>query len=349
MRTYRFRIKDSSCRAELCRMASAVNFSWNFCNDATKMALDFNGRWLSAYDLQKYAKGANSELGILRETIDEVMSEYVKRRIIAKRPKLAWRSRKRSLGWIPFRRYAFSISGDVVRYGKHYFRIWKTREVEGVYKRGSFNQDARGRWYVNIVCEVPVETRERTGLVVGIDLGLKTTATLSDGSAINHAPFADLQGKLAISQRSGHKRRTATIHAAIANRRKDYLHKATTAMVRKYDGIYVGNVSPSKLMKTRMAKSVSDQGWAMLKSMLAQKAIRLGVDYREVNEMFSTVTCSACLQRTGPTGLMALGVREWTCACGVHHDRDRNASANILRVALDTPIKGAIVEKRTNS
>lgn len=339
--TYRFRIKDSSCKTKLFRMAGAVNFTWNFCNDATRAALDFNGQWLSAYDLGKLAIGASSQLGIARDSIDMVIAAYITKRQQAKQAQLAWRSRKRSLGWIPFRRNGFSINAGVVRYGKHRFKIWNSREVIGVFRCGSFNQDARGHWYVNIVCELPESRRNPNGIVVGMDLGLKTTATMSDGTTFNHAPLADLAQKLAISQRAGHKKRTAAIHAKVANRRKDYLHKRTTEMVLKYDGIYVGNVSPSKLKKTRMAKSVGDNGWAMLKSMLAYKAIRLGVDYREVNEKFSTVTCSTCLQRTGPSGLSALGVREWACSCGVHHDRDVNAAKNILRVALDTPIKGA--------
>lgn len=338
--TYRFRVRDTAA-SRLGKMAGAVNFCWNFCNDATKAAHDFNGRWLSAYDLQRLAKGAGKDLGILRESIDMVLAQFVSKRVAAKRVRLSWRSRKRSLGWIPFKRNCFDITGDIVRYGKHRFRIWKSREVVGAYKTGSFSQDARGRWYVNITCEVPAETILKTGKVVGIDLGLKTTATMSDGSSFHQAPFKQYAERLAIAQRAGHKKRARAIHAKVANIRKDFLHKETTKLVHAYDGIYVGNVNAAKLKKTRMAKSVSDQSWSMLRSMLAYKAIRLGVDYREVDENFSTVTCSTCLQRTGPSGLSAIGVREWLCPCGASHDRDVNAARNILRVAIHTPIKGA--------
>ena len=338
--TYRFRVHDTAA-SKLNRMAGAVNFCWNFANESTKSAHGFNGRLLSAFDLGALAKGASKELGILRDSIDMILDEYVSKRITAKRIRLKWRSRKRSLGWIPFRRDAFSIDGDVVRYGKHYFRIWKTREVIGTYKMGSFNQDARGRWYVNIVCETPAEVALKTGKMVGIDLGLKTTATMSDGTSFHQAPLRQYAERLAIAQRAGHKKRARAIHAKIGNVRKDFLHKETTKLVRTYDGIYVGNVNAAKLKKTRMARSVTDQSWSMLRSMLAYKAIRLGVDYREVNEKFSTVTCSTCLQRTGPSGLSALGVREWLCPCGSPHNRDVNAARNILRVAIHAPIKGA--------
>jgi putative transposase len=91
------------------------------------------------------------------------------------------------------------------------------------------------------------------------------------------------------------------------------------------------------MTKTRMAKSTLDAGWGQLRTMLAYKANRLGVLYREVNESGSSVTCSACLSKTGPSGLSALGIREWVCtACGVVRERDLNAAHNILRVGRDT-------------
>ncbi len=127
------------------------------------------------------------------------------------------------------------------------------------------------------------------------------------------------------------------IHARIANTRKDWAHKTTTAIVQRARLLVVGDVSSSKLSKTRMALSVSDAGWRQLRTMLAYKAIRLGVTYCEVNESWSSVTCADCLTRSGPRGLRALGVREWMCtACGTVHDRDRNAAQNILRVGRDT-------------
>ena len=117
----------------------------------------------------------------------------------------------------------------------------------------------------------------------------------------------------------------------IKNTRKDFLHKETTKLVRRYKTIYVGDVSSSKLAKTKMAKSTLDAGWGLFKSMLEYKAIALGVDFKVVNEKYSTVTCSSCFERSGPSGLSALGVREWTCStCGTDHDRDVNAARNIL-------------------
>jgi putative transposase len=150
-----------------------------------------------------------------------------------------------------------------------------------------------------------------------------------------------LSDKLAKAQRAKKKKLTRSLHAKIKNQRKDYLHKVTTALTRDHTLIFVGDVSSVKLKRTKMAASVTDASWYNFKTMLAYKAIRLGVVYKEINEKFSTVTCSSCLQRTGPSGLSALGVREWTCTCGAHHDRDVNAAKNILRFGHESRINGA--------
>ena len=188
---------------------------------------------------------------------------------------------------------------------------------------------------MNLTISEADKGRVKTGKEVGIDLGLKTLATLSDGQELSRENLTKAyEQKLAIAQRARKKKQVSTIHAKIKNRRKDWNHKKTTELVAHYDRIVVGNVSSSKLKKTRMAKSVSDAGWSQFKTMLAYKAIGLGVEYKEVNESFSTVTCSQCGERTGPKGLSCLGVREWMCSsCHTSHHRDVNAAMNILRSA----------------
>jgi IS605 OrfB family transposase len=121
------------------------------------------------------------------------------------------------------------------------------------------------------------------------------------------------------------------IHAKIRNKRQDWSHKESTNLIKSSRLIRVGNVSASRLMKTRMAKSVTDAGWFQFKEMLKYKAITHGVDFEETGEAYSTVTCSQCLERTGPRGVRSLGIRDWTCSnCGSSHDRDVNAAKNIL-------------------
>lgn len=343
MKTFKFRLKSTSI-VKLERMANDVNFVWNYCNDTSIQYLDKHNKWLSGFDLGYLTSGCSKRLAINSQTIQAIAHEFATRRKQFKKRKLSWRSQKRSLGWVPFNGQTLKVNVDTVTYKKTKFRFWKSRDIEGKIKAGSFSQDAQGHWYINLTCESRPIIKIKDDRAIGIDLGLKTIATLSDGSKLDRPNLTTkYAAKLAMAQRAKKKKRVTTIYAKIKNTRKDWNHKQTTKLINNYGHIYVGNVSPSKLMKTKMAKSVSDAGWAGFKSMLAYKAIALGVEYKEVNEMFSTVTCSVCLARSGPSGLSALGVREWTCKCGTTHNRDVNAAKNILRIGHDTPIKGLLL------
>src|SRR5262249_43397226 len=122
------------------------------------------------------------------------------------------------------------------------------------------------------------------------------------------------------------------IQAKIAHRRNDWTHKVTTAIARRAKLIVIGDVSSAKLIKMPFAKSTYDASWYAIRRQLTYKAIRLAGVCVPGPESFSSVTCSACGSRSGPSGLGALGVREWCCSfCGVVHHRDVNAAQNILR------------------
>lgn len=342
--TYQFRIKDSTSGKHLTQLGYSVNYTWNYCNQANAERWDKFRKTFSKFELNKLTAGCSKELGLHSQTIQAVCEQYAKCGKQFKRIKLNWRSRKRSLGWIPFKASGVKILGDTISYGGRIFKFWLSRPIEGIVRFGSFVQDAQGHWFMNLVLAEADKGRVKTGKECGIDLGLKSLATLSDGVELSRENLTNaFEGKLASAQRARKKKRVTAIHAKIKNKRKDWNHKATTRLVREYDRIIVGNVSSSKLKKTRMAKSVSDAGWADFKLMLGYKAISLGTVFNEVNERFSTVTCSACSARSGPRGLSGLGVREWVCAdCNSLHLRDMNAARNILRFGHETPTKGIL-------
>lgn len=206
-----------------------------------------------------------------------------------------------------------------------------------IVKGGAFVEDALGRWYVCFQVEVD-EDRSTGNAAIGIDLGLKAMATCSDGTRIE-APklYRRHERRLAVAQRAGNKRRAKAIHAKIRACRKDFIHKVTTALVRENALIAVGNVAPSKLAKTRMAKSVLDAGWSMFRSQLRYKCQQARAVYLDVDEKFTTQACSCCgaISDSSPKGMGALGIRAWVCSeCGASHDRDVNAARNILALAL---------------
>jgi IS605 OrfB family transposase len=156
--------------------------------------------------------------------------------------------------------------------------------------------------------------------------------------------YRDLEPKLACAQRARKRSRTRAIHAKIANRRKDFLHKLSTRLVKGYGAIFVGNVNASALAKTGQAKSVLDAGWSTFRTMLRYKCDDAGVWFEEVNEAFFTQTCSECKSRTGPKGREGLGIREWQCSvCGAIHDRDDNSAHNTLAAGHRRLAEGILV------
>ncbi len=340
--TYRYRLKDATARKHLQQMAGAINDVWNYCKEVSLLAFRQDKHFLSAYDLHKLTAGTSKDLRLSADTIQQVCPAYVTRRTPCKKIKLRWRSRKRSLGWIPFKAAYMRLHDDTVTYCGHRFRLWLSRPLEGVVKTGSFTQDACGHWYVNLQCAVADAAEPVGTLNLGIDLGLTHQLTCSDGVQYSRAHLTRHHAHaLGMAQRAHKKTRVKAIHARIAHVRKDWAHQATTAIARRAKFLVIEDVSSTALAKTPFATSTYDAAWGIVRNQLHYKAIRLAGVCVDGNERFSSVTCSDCGARSGPSGLSGLGVRDWCCAaCGVSHERDVNAARNILRTGRGTPIKG---------
>ena len=137
--------------------------------------------------------------------------------------------------------------------------------------------------------------------------------------------------------------RIKQLHAKIKNCRKDAQHKFSTAVVRTASTVYVGNVPQKLLTSGNHAKSGYDAGIYSLKAMLKYRCQQAGIDYKEVNEAYSTQICSACGVNppTSPKGRADLGVRQWTCSgCNTLHDRDLNAASNIAIAGASPSVAG---------
>jgi putative transposase len=344
-KTLKLRIKDKHV-AWLRSLAREVNTVFNFCNEVSMKASNpYSGKpkWLSGYDLQKLVAGATKgedALSIPSQTLQQVCEEYATRRKQFKKRRLNWRvsnpkSSKYSLGWLPFKKGAVAYKGGQVRYAGKLLSLWDSYGLEKFeFRAGSFSEDSRGRWYLNVAVQAEVE-QSKGAASLGIDLGLKDAATCSDGQVLPSRWYRSEEAALATAQRAGKKKRVKAIHAKIANRRKDAMHKMSTKLVAQNAAIFVGNVASVKLVKTKMAKSTLDAGWAMFKTMLEYKSRQAGVVFEEVNEAWSTQTCSSCGSVEGPKGQGELDVREWTCqTCGTHHERDINAALNIRAKGL---------------
>lgn len=324
--------------------AIEVNQCWNFYNEVSaKAARPFYGKlkFLSGYELQNLASGASAYFDHIKSaTINMVAHEYARKRRQFKKSRLAWRvssGSSRSLGWVPFRDGVMKFDAGALAFRCRRFRVYDSYGLDKYEIRsGSFSQNALGEWFVNIAVETKQVTQDLPAKAIGIDLGLRTIATTSDGHTLPAGrwtrTYAD---KLAQAQRRGHKKQAKRLHKKAANCRKDALHKFSRKLVNECGAIYIGDVSSSKLVKTRMAKSVLDSGWGMLRTMLQYKGHQAGRIVEEVNESFTTRACSNCGQLAGPKGLKQLGVTRWTCSgCGAEHARDVNAARNILARGL---------------
>jgi IS605 OrfB family transposase len=349
-RTVRLKIRRESY-PWLNGAAVEINQVFNYVNQVsydTRRRTDLKSKWLSGFDLCNLTSGATQYFDrIGADTIQSVCMHYAQKRAAAKRLKLRWRvshGARRALGWIPFKAASLKRRGNALRFCGKIFRVFNRESLTDVkWRDGCFAQDAVGDWWLCLPVIVTVEQTIAPLESVGIDLGLKTIATTSDGEKLEAGRWTQGNAdKLAMAQRRGHKRQAKRIHRKAANQRKDALHKFSRMIVDRYQNIVVGDVSSTKLVKTRMAKSVLDSGWWMLKTQLQYKGQQAGRSVSVVSESYSTRACSGCGSLTGPSGPAMLVVRHWVCSeCGDTHDRDVNAARNILAGSrCRTPVRG---------
>ena len=341
-KTLKLRIKDKHAKV-LRQMAREVNQVWNHVNAVSaKAARLFHGKpqFLSGYDLQKYTAGFSKcdDVSVGSGTVQLVCVEYATRCKQFKKQRLNWRvsnpkSAKYSLGWIPFKGTHAQYRARQIHFAGQKLSLWDSYGLSDYELRaGSLSEDSRGRWYFNVAVDIACKASPGTA-AVGIDLGLKECATVSTGDRIEGRWYRQHEKALGIAQRAKKKNRARAIHAKIKNQRKDGLHQFSTRLVKSNAAIFVGDVASAKLVKTRMAKSTLDAGWAMLKAMLEYKSHQAGIVFEVVNENYTTQTCSCCgaIPASSPKGRAGLRIREWPCsACGTAHDRDTNAARNIL-------------------
>jgi len=320
--------------------AAEVNQVFNYCNETSFKAAtrtDLKRKWMSGFDLCYLTVGSAVEFErIGANTIQSICTHYAQKRRAAKRLKLRWRASrgaKRSLGWIPFGAASLKRRGNALRFAGKTFRVFEhERLIDAKWKAGCFAQDACGDWWLCLPVEIAVEQNVAPLEAVGIDLGLKTIATTSDGEKLEAGRWTHgIAERLAMAQRRGHKRQAKRLHRKAARRRVDALHKFSRKMVDSYQTIIIGDVSSTKLAKTRMAKSVFDSGWGMLRAQLQYKGQQAGRSVSVVSEKYTSRACSACGSLSGPQGVNGLRVRSWVCSeCGDSHDRDVNAARLIL-------------------
>ncbi|MCW2942506.1 MAG: transposase, OrfB [Actinomycetia bacterium] len=226
--------------------------------------------------------------------------------------------------------------------------VWSRRLPEGAEPSTvTASQDAAGRWYVSILVETFIARLPTTDAVVGVDAGMTSLVTLSTGEKVanprherrDRKRLARAQRDLSRKAKGSNNRRkarlkVARVHARIADRRRDFLHKLTTRLVRENQTVVIEDLSVRNMVKNHsLARAISDAAWSDMRGMLEYKCAWYGRELIAVDRWFpSSKLCSAC---GTVAGRMPLNVREWVCVnCGVTHDRDVNAAKNNLAAGL---------------
>ena len=266
----------------------------------------------------------------------------------AKRAKYPAFKKKGSGGSATFTRSAFRFDGSALILAKMDAPLdvaWSRPLPEGADPSSvTVSLDAAGRWHVSILCEdASVKPLPKLKATVGIDVGVSALATLSTGEKVPNirpdereaARKRMLSKSLARKQKGSNnrykaKQKLARLHARVADRRRDHLHKLTTRLVRENQVIVVEDLNVLGMLKNhRLARVISDAAWRMLFTFLKYKCAWYGRDFVEVDRFFpSSKTCSVCGHVVDK---LPLDVRHWTCSrCKAEHDRDVNAARNIL-------------------
>ena len=237
--------------------------------------------------------------------------------------------------------FAFIPKIGEVRWIKH-------RQLQGKPKSITISQDG-DKWYCSILCEFEIPDKEKKiDSIVGCDIGIKKFAILSDRTVIeNPKHLKNSEEKLTLAQKrlakkqKGSKNRfkqrmkVRKIHTKIKNVRQDFLHKATSNIIAKYDGVVLEDLNVQGMMKNHhLAKSIADVSWSEFRRQLEYKAMWNSKHFVLIGRFEPTSkTCSNC----GYIQDMPLGRRQYNCPnCGISIDRDLNASINIKSLGLDT-------------
>lgn len=365
-KTYRFRLYPNNSQKELlAKHFGCTRYVYNYFLERRKRKYIEKGKSENYYSQAKeltelkkkkdmfWLKEVNSQsLQFSLRNLDTAYSNFFHKR--TKFPKFHSKKNKES----------FTVPQNaILKDNKLYLPKFKDgipvkihRPIKGEIGKVCITKTPTGKYFVSIFTEEEYEEVKHTSKSVGIDLGIKNLIVTSDGRKIkNNKYIKKYEKKLAKSQKhlsrkkkgsqgyENQRLKVAKIHEKILNCRRDYLHKCSSALIKDYDIICVEDLNVKNMMgNRRLSKSISDTSWSMLLNFLTYKAEWNNKYVVKIGRFFpSSQMCSYCGYINNE--VKKLNVREWDCPrCGNHHDRDVNASINILREGLRNISAGTV-------
>lgn len=359
-RAYKYRFYPSPGQAEeLSRTFGCVRKVWNLALEARSTA------WYQRQERVSYVQSSamltewkrSDDLAYLNEVSSVPLQQALRHLQGAfaafweKRSRYPkFKSRKRSRASAEYTRSAFRYQGGQLTLAKMTAPLdirWSRPLPDGAEPSTvTVSRDAAGRWFVSLLCQCPTEPLAAQDAVVGIDAGLISLVTLSTGEKVasprheraDRARLARAQRNLSRKAKGSANRakarvKVARVHARITDRRRDFLHKLSTRLVRENQAVVIEDLGVRNMLRSHcLARAISGAAWAELRGMLEYKCEWYGRELVVIDRWFpSTKLCAAC-------GTVAerlpLNIRQWECACGAVHDRDVNAARNIKAAGL---------------
>ena len=364
MKTYCFKLYNSKRNRKLKRQINAAGLIYNHCIALHKRYYKLYGRYLKKYDLEKHLTKLKKleKFSYLREIGSQAVQDIADR--IERAYKLFYENRKKKQKSSPpnfkkVRKYksftlkqaGWKLNEDlgIIKIGRQNYRYFQSRRIEGKIKTVTIKRDPIGDIYIYIVTDFREEQiMGRTGKSVGYDFGLKKFLTASDGKDIESPLFFVKNSKLikkknknlSRKQEKSNNRKKARIELAraykkTANQRKDFHFKTALKICEEYAVVCLEDLNLEE-MKKLYGRKVSDLGFYSFVQKLKYEAIKFGTRIILIDRWYaSRQICSECGYKNSE--VKNLRIRKWECPeCGAKHDRDRNASINILKVGAST-------------
>jgi len=354
--TYKYKLYRTKRLKHLHQIVNIAGIIYNHCIALHKRYYKLYGKSLNKYQLQKhltklkklpkYAYWKQVPSQAIQDITDRIDRAY---RLFFKNQKQGIKSSPPSFKKVKkyksftLKQAGYKIDGNVISLNGYKYKFWLSRPIEGKIKTITVKRDNIGDFYICISLEQENIQRDTTsGKIVGIDFGLKTFLTLSDGKVVESPRYylqylkelKKLQRRLSRKQKGSNnykkaKRKLAKLHIKIANVRRDYFHKLANKIANNYDYVVIEDLN-IKSMQKLWGKKISDYAFSEFVNILEYKTTLIKID----RFYPSTKTCSKCGYVLDELGLK---VREWRCPkCHTKHDRDLNAAVNICKVGAST-------------